>query len=120
MLACAAVATCACILLAGSTPSSELLQRVVYQQRVQHPRTVYEGLPVATAVPLQPAQTRQVARRHKQHVLRAGGADPNAPKQINAPRVPPKTGRAAVPLFSRALLCVTPTLKQDRRLTILD
>jgi hypothetical protein len=92
-LALAAVAACACLLLAGSAPESELVQRVVYQQRARQPRAAYEALPVATAVPLQRAQPRQAAaRRRTQHVLRAGGADPNAPKQVNAPRVPPKTG----------------------------
>jgi len=91
---CAALAAAACVALMGSGTESEqeLLQRVVYRQRLaRQPRAAtYQGLPVATAVPLQPA--RQPARHRQQRVLRAGGADPNAPKQINAPRVPPKTG----------------------------
>ena len=90
---CAVLAAVAAIALTmGGGVESELLQRVVYRQRLaRQPRAAtYQGLPVATAVPLMPA--RQPARHRQQRVLRAGGADPNAPKQINAPRVPPKTG----------------------------
>merc|ERR1740117_916305 len=85
-LACVALAACAGIALVGSgSESRELLQRrVVYKQQ---PRI--EGLPVAMATPLEPAHP--MAARRTRQVMRAGGAGPNAPKQMNAPRIPPKT-----------------------------
>lgn len=95
-LACVALAACAGIALVGSgSESRELLQRrVVYKQQ---PRI--EGLPVAMATPLEPAHP--MAARRTRQVMRAGGAGPNAPKQMNAPRIPPKTGA-----FDRECLCL--------------
>ena len=94
-LACVALAACAGLALVGTGSASELLQRRVVEYRQQRPRQqlqqqqTYQGLPVAVATPLSPARP---AARFQRSTLRAGGPDKNAPKQINAPRIPPKTG----------------------------
>ena len=51
---------------------------------------------MAVAVPLGPVHSQALASRSQYSPaadkIRAGGAGRNAPKQINAPRIPPKTG----------------------------
>jgi hypothetical protein len=90
-LACVALAACAGIALVSTSGSeSELVQRRVVHQQIRQQST-YKGLPVAVATPLDTRSRPKARRQPQQQELRAGGAGPDAPKQANAPRIPPKT-----------------------------